>query len=151
MTLLPDGPALPGCVMRPDNTASSGTVPPPASENGGSSGVSAAAGRDRVLLYTRGMDLDPVHGVELALSSLRRAGEGASPGKIMGELFSILESKGPTLLPCDSQGRRLVSVPPMNRRAMLPEDMDPLSLTAYLKNRAARFFSSPARKTGGGS
>lgn len=123
----------------------------PAAENAAPAALPPAAGRDRVLLYTRGMDLDPVHGVELALASLRRAGEGASPAKVMHELFSIMDSNGPTLLPRDNQGRGLASTPPMNRRAMLPEDMDPLSITAYLKNRVARWYASLTRKTGTGS
>ncbi len=33
--------------------------------------------RDRVLLYTRGMDIEPEDGVALALESLRRAGRNA--------------------------------------------------------------------------
>ncbi|CAK7011168.1 MAG: hypothetical protein DELT_02090 [Desulfovibrio sp.] len=48
------------------------------------------SGRDRVLLYTRGMNLSPVRGVALALRSLRRAGEDAPAAIIMSELFATL-------------------------------------------------------------
>ena len=97
------------------------------------------AGRDKVLLYVRGMDLPPVEGVELALESLRRAGDGAMPDMMMGELYGILREKGfpPRLVGPD--GSPLASVPPMNRRSMIPEDMAPLSfgkmLVWYVRGR----------------
>lgn len=88
--------------------------------------------RDRVLLYTRGMDIEPEEGVGLALESLRRAGRGAGPDKVMEELFGLLRENGGPPVVTGSEAAPLVCAPPMNRKTVLPKDMEPLSLTAAI-------------------
>lgn len=100
--------------------------------------ASAFAGRDRVLLYTRGMNLTPAKGVTLALRSMRRAGENAPPAKIMRELFLTLEENNFPLTLSDEKGEPLVSSPPINRRPMIAEEMIHFSIGGALK---AWFFS----------
>ena len=104
--------------------------------------VNPFAGRDRVLLYTRGMDVDPVHGVELALASLRRAGDGAPPAKVMRELFDLMRTTWPTPLRHDTEGHTLSSTPPMNRRPMLPEDMASFSISSGIASWLRNLFAS---------
>ena len=102
------------------------TIPPRAPD------ASAFAGRDRVLLFTRGMDIDPVDSVDLALESLKRAGENASPEKVMRECYAILDERFPRVTLTNPDGSMLTSAPPMNRRTMIARDMDQFSLTAPL-------------------
>ena len=92
------------------------------------------AARDRVLLYTRGMDIDPEDGLALALESLRRAGPGATPEKAMLALFSLLQEKEHALPMPGANNEPLVSVPPISRVTLLPKDMEPLSFsTAFMQ------------------
>ncbi|MCC8194837.1 MAG: hypothetical protein LIP28_09360 [Deltaproteobacteria bacterium] len=103
------------------------------------------AARDRVLLYTRGMDIEPEDGIRLALESMRKAGDGAGPEKVMEELFTLLRENGrPPLIP-DPDGTTLVSSPPVHRQTVLPKDMDPLSFSAAL----AKWVSGLARGCAG--
>lgn len=90
------------------------------------------AARDRVLLYTRGMDIEPEDGVGLALESLHRAGHDAGPDKVMKELFGLLRENGGHPAVAENESAPLVCTPPMNRRTVLPKDMEPLSLTAAI-------------------
>ncbi|MDL2209566.1 hypothetical protein LJC26_02035 [Desulfovibrio sp. OttesenSCG-928-O18] len=107
-----------------------------------SSSANAYAGRDRVLLYTRGMNAAPVKGIELALQSMRQAGENAPPGEVMEQLFHILREEHPATRLTDGNGDPLVSAPPMNRTAMIAEDMDQLSLSgSFLRWLRKRFTS----------
>ena len=114
--------------------------------------VSAAyAGRDRALLYTRGMGIDPAESVALVLESLSRAGNGAPPPVVMEELFHIARERYAKPVLIDEIGAPLVSMPPMNRTPVVARDVDPLSLSGAL----AAFFRKLARKTvqktGGGA
>lgn len=88
--------------------------------------------RDRVLLYTRGMDIPPESGVALALESMRRAGPGAEAEKVMEELFATLRENNAFPIIAGQQSSFLVSAPPLNRRTVLPRNMEPLSFTAAL-------------------
>lgn len=97
--------------------------------------------RDRVLLYTRGMDIDPETGVALALESLHRAGADAGPDKVMGELFHILREKYHSRIMADDGKHPLASAPPLNRRAMVAKDMESFSFFGGLR---ARFRSLTA-------
>ena len=108
------------------------------------------AARDRVLMYTRGMDINPEAGVALALESLRRAGTDAGPDKVMEELFSLLQEKGPQII-TDAEGLPLVCAPAMNRRAMVAKDMETLSLTKALRSRLLDLADLFARKRGAGT
>jgi len=89
--------------------------------------------RDRVLLYTRGMDIPPESGVALALESMRRAGPDAEAEKVMEELFAALRGKNTFPIIAEQQNSFLVSAPPINRRTVLPRNMEPLSFTAALR------------------
>lgn len=101
--------------------------------------------RDRVLLYTRGMDIAPEDGVALALESLRRAGHGVGPDVVMEELFGLLREHG--ALPALENGETpLISAPPINRRILLPKDMDPLSLTAAVARRCRKILRRLVQK-----
>ena len=96
----------------------------------------ALAGRDRVLLYTRGMDIDPEEGVSLALQSLRRAGKGAAPDTVMEELFGLLRENN-RAVPLESMdGNPIASMPPLNRRRVVPKGVEPLSFSMAV----ARWF-----------
>jgi hypothetical protein len=91
------------------------------------------AARDRLLLYTRGMDIDPEGGLALALESLRRAGPDAEPEKAMRELFALIQESGHSPLMPGENDQPLVSAPPMSRVTLLPRDMEPLSFSAAVK------------------
>lgn len=114
-----------------------------------------ARARDRVLLYARGLDVDPVLSLELALESLRRSdprregppdpavgnmaevrdkrGAAFEIERAMGALYELLSEKGLTPGLTDSQGEPLRSVPAMNRRSMIAEEMDRSPLRRVLK------------------
>lgn len=96
------------------------------------------AGRDRVLLYTRGMDIDPEDGVSLALQSLRRAGHNAAPARVMGEMFALLRENAHSPRIQDADGNPLVSAPPLNRSRVVPKGVEPLSFSMAV----ARWFRS---------
>ena len=91
------------------------------------------ATRDRVLLYTRGMDIDPEGGLALALESLRRSGHDATPEKAMRELFALIQESGYSPLVPGENNAPLVSSPPMSRVTLLPKDMEPLSFFAAVR------------------
>lgn len=105
----------------------------------------AARAGDRVLLYARGLDLDPVSAVELALESMRRAGfahcdekpGGPALHKVMEEFRRLLDGRQGRLCVTDPQGETLTSMPPLNRRPMLPEEMDRSPLKRALKSLGA--------------
>ena len=83
----------------------------------------------RLLLYVRGMEIDPVLGLELALQSLRRVAEGppAEEGPApaaMRELHRLLRERKIDFRVAGRDGRDLCSAPPMRRRAMIAEEMD---------------------------
>ena len=101
--------------------------------------------RDRLLLYTRGMDIDLEDGVALALESMRRAGKDAGPDTVMEELFGILRERGHSPVIPGANGLPLASAPPMNRKTVLPNNMEPLSLTAAFRKWA---WALTARITG---
>ena len=90
------------------------------------------AGRDRALLYTRGMDLGPVQGLEFVLRSLSRAGEGAQPAVVMEELYGILRESGRSPAVTGASGAPLASAPPINRRSMAANDTARHSLAGLL-------------------
>lgn len=114
--------------------------------------ISAAyAGRDRALLYTRGMGIDPLKSVSLALESLSRAGSAAPPSVVMEQLFQILREQDVTPLLCDEDGARLISAPPMNRTHVVARDVDPLSLSGALAAFFRNVFRKPGQKPGGGA
>lgn len=106
------------------------------------------AGRDRVLLYTRGMNLSPTQGVALALRSMRRAGEYAPAPKVMAELFLTFQENEVPLAITTEDGIPFVSAPPMNRRTMIAEDMIQLSLSGALKKLLASLLKGIRGKEG---
>ncbi len=108
-------------------------------------GVSA---RDRVLLYTRGMDVAPLLSLELALESLRRA-DPADPDIVMRELHSLLREHkiGQHLAGCD--GAHLRSTPPMIRRPMIAEEMDRIPLLTALKRIFRKLGTAPDQQDKG--
>jgi hypothetical protein len=108
--------------------------PPPNPED-----ARPAAGRrlagERVLLYVRALDMEPVRGLTLAAKSLE--GGPASPSEAMDALALLLEKEG---LPAPSgrpEAPRLASSPPVNRRSMKSAEMDRLpwrtSIASYFK------------------
>lgn len=109
--------------------------------------VSAFAGRDRVLMYTRGMDVSPEKSVELALQSMRQAGENAPADAVMERLFHLLRKEYPASRLLDRDGEPLVSAPPMNRNTMIAEDMSRLSLIAPLLRWLRAFFGVDGKET----
>lgn len=106
--------------------------------------------RDRVLLYARGLDLEPVLAVQLALESMRGAGleqgscesEGPALPRVMNELRRLLDGRQRSLCVTDARGAPLASMPPLNRLPMLPEEMDRSLLKRALKKLGA--LCSPA-------
>ena len=106
--------------------------------------------RDRVLMYTRGMDIDPETGVELALESLRRSEKDADPGRVMQKLFTLLHEKGQSQSLTDAEGHLLVCSPAMNRRAMVAKDLVPLSLMGSLRSWLIGLISLFRTKNGAG-
>lgn len=111
--------------------------------------------RDRVLLYAAGLDLDPVLGVELALASMRKTGldcgvpdgRAESPGlpEVMAEFRRLLDGHERSLCVADALGAPLVSMPPLNRRPMLPEEMDRSPVRRALKKMGALLGPAPAK------
>ena len=110
----------------------------------------------RVLLYTQGMEIDPILGLELALHSLRRSGavpapetvrtgvntasagsspqgENIAPAVAMRELHALLRERNIGFRMTGRDGQKLSSAPPMRRRAMLAEEMDFTPLRSALK------------------
>ena len=120
--------------------------------------VVSARVRDRVLLYTRGMDVEPLASVEFALKSLRRAGSRAGsrgsaaeadPAAAMAELHALLRENHIDLHLTDADGQLLRSAPPMNRRRMVAEEMDRIPLLTSLKRfiRKLRGLPEKGRKS----
>lgn len=125
----------------------------------------AARIRDRVLLYARGLELDPVLAVELALESMREAGladgdcaadtDGLArraPGaespclpRVMSGMRRLLHERGGNGRVTDAKGRLLASMPPLNRRPMLPEEMDRSPVKRALKKLESLLDASPAK------
>lgn len=101
--------------------------------------------RDRVLLYARGLDLEPVLAVQLALESMRGTGlergsyesEGPALPRVMNELRRLLDGQQRSLCVTDPRGAPLASMPPLNRRPMLAEEMDRSLLKRTLKKLGA--------------
>ena len=88
--------------------------------------VQAARVRDRVLLYVRGLDIDPEVSLEVALETVRRSG-GGDIRRAMESLREILAER--ELLPpafdkFPADEDRLKCVPEMNRCSMIAEEMD---------------------------
>ncbi|MEA4952363.1 MAG: hypothetical protein VB107_06785 [Aminivibrio sp.] len=100
-----------------------------------------AAG-DRVLLYVRGLGIQPARGLALAARSLEEA--PSSPEGAMDALERLLREEGfsPDLL--DRGGRRISSFPPLNRTVMVAEEMDRLpwrtSLVRFLRRWRRELF-----------
>ena len=109
------------------------------------------AARDRVLMYTRGMDIDPETGIALALESLRRAGKNADPNKVMRELFNLLQEKGQSQFMTGTEGRLLVCAPAMSRRSMIAKDMEQLSLIEAIRSRFLGMIGLRKNKSGSGT
>ncbi|MBP3730682.1 MAG: glucans biosynthesis glucosyltransferase MdoH, partial [Mailhella sp.] len=102
--------------------------------------------RDRILLYARGLDLDPKASVELALESLKRC---KSTHPTYAEAFSclhaILEEKGEELLQ-DGRIPQMQPVPDITRSSMLAEELDRtpwLSIFKKTLNNLFHIFRSP--------
>ena len=108
------------------------TAPPSALSPPSSAGSRGYAGRDRVLLYTRGMDLNSEESVALALESIREAGQDAGPAEVMDSMFAILREHGHSPLLRDAEGSLITCTPPMNRRTVVATDMEQFSLTAVI-------------------
>lgn len=105
--------------------------------------------RDRVLLYTRGMEISPGESVELARECLRRAGGRASGAEAMDILRGLLIERGLAHGALDEKGRRLLSAPPMNRRPMIVEHLDRAPWLTALRhglNRLLHPFGGKTRK-----
>jgi hypothetical protein len=83
--------------MEPDNAMIEKSPPtlPALAPRGPAFSVSPAV-CGRVLLYVRGMEIDPVLGLELALRSVRRAAAGGTgPGSGTDEVFAVESSPAP--------------------------------------------------------
>ena len=115
---------------------------------GHASDLESLIARDRALLYIRGMDIDAVHSVEVALRSLRHSQSVTAlqnethrmenpdtheTDRVMTSLFAIMEEMNLPLPVTDGLGNRLVSAPPMNRRPMIAEPIDKLSLFSGIR------------------
>ena len=105
------------------------------------------AGRDRVLLYTRGMEIDPIAGVDLALESLKRAGDSSPPSEVMGKLYEILDEKNYSFILKNSDGSHLKSVLPINRRHVIANDMAKFSFSAALFSYFRNIFMKTRKKS----
>lgn len=112
----------------------------------------AAKIRDRVLLYARGLDIDPVLALNLALQSMREGGCDQSAGverytpHLAGAMSSfrrLLHAQGHSGQVVDPAGRPLRSMPPINRSSMLPEDMNCFSIKRFFK-KLGSLFTTPA-------
>lgn len=109
--------------------------------------VCSLKARDRVLLYTRGISVDPLLGAELALDALKRNSRKQRQEEVVTinegpaaqthialptdevcaaveELFALLQERDMHLPLLDKNGQPLRSTPPMNRRPMIAEEMD---------------------------
>jgi hypothetical protein len=91
----------------------------------------------RIFMYTQGLSVDPLLGLELSLESLRCVSAScpdpaASPdfsgdagfAGAMAALRRILQEKGLQTALSGADGKPLRSAPPVNRRHMLPEALD---------------------------
>lgn len=115
----------------------------PAGRGGGSplvAGSERQVALQRVMVYLRALQLPPVLSLELALESLRKAGdswspehEGNLPSSTMQTLWGILASRGIRASDWwDGEGQaegspasaRGAAMPPLCRRSMLPENLD---------------------------
>jgi hypothetical protein len=100
-----------------------------------------AAG-DRVLLYIRGLGIQPARGLSLAARSLEEA--PASPEGAMDALERLLREEGFSADIMDRGGRRISSFPPLNRTVMVAEEMDRLpwrtSLVRFLRRWSRELF-----------
>jgi hypothetical protein len=116
------------------------------------------------------MEIDPVLGLELALQCLRRAsaetapgspgkdedaapagssaqGESLTPAAAMRELHALLCEKTIGFHLAGRDGRSLTSAPPMQRSAMLAEEMDFTPLRSALKKLFRKLSgNTPAEK-----
>ncbi len=96
--------------------------------------------RDRILLYARGLDLDPKESVELALEALKRC---QSPHPSYAEAFTclhaILAERGKELLQ-NGQIPQLQPVPDITRSSMLPEELDRTPWLSIFKKTLHDFF-----------
>ncbi len=80
--------------------------------------------RDRILLYARGLDLDPKESVDLALESLKRCpSPHPSYAEAFASLHAILKERGKELLQ-DGEIPQMQPVPDIRRSSMLPEELD---------------------------
>lgn len=118
---------------------------PVSAPDGDAAGLRA---RDRVLLYTRGMDVEPLAGLEYALDSLRRAGPQAGPTEAMTELRGLLREHDLSLRLTGPDGQLLRSVPAMNRRRMIAEEMDRLPLLTAVRRWLRRLAGLPNKGRG---
>ena len=126
---------------RPDSSMTSGGMAPDDAAPGSPDAAGLALqARDRVLLYTRGMELDPVRGVEIALESLRRAVSDREPehplgvAEAMRALRAVLAEHGLKPEVEAPGGGRLVSGPPLQRSPMVPAS-DTWSLRGRIRRR----------------
>jgi len=108
------------------------------------------AARDRVLMYTRGMDIDPETGIALALESLHRAGKNADPSKVMQELFDLLQEKEQSQFMAGAKGHLLACTPTMNRRSMVAKDMEQFSLMKTIRSWFLGLIGLHKNKSGSG-
>jgi hypothetical protein len=99
---------------------------------------------ERAFSYILGLGLPPAPSLELALEALRRAGEtsgSAAPDcqAVMTAVRDLLRERG-----VDPEGREggggpgLSSTPPLNRRAMIAEEMD----LSFIRRLRRRLFSA---------
>lgn len=84
--------------------------------------------RDRMILYTQCLEIEPLLGLELTLASLRRASRKYGAPSIphaMRELRGVLREQNTGPLSPDDANRVLHSAPPLtNRCRMLVEELD---------------------------
>ncbi len=108
----------------------------------------ALEARDRVLLYTSGLELDPVEGVELALQSLRQskdASGGLQAQEAMRSLYDLLRRKGVPLEARDRRGQPLRSAPALHRSSMLAEEMELNPLRGAIRRCLRNVSGRPAK------
>lgn len=108
----------------------------------------AFAGRDRALLYTRGMDVDPLESVDLVRQSLAEAGPEASPGEVMEKLFALLRKTRREPVVLNDDDRPVVCSPPMNRSVVLAKDMEQLSLCGMIADIFRKKAATPKATPG---
>lgn len=102
---------------------------------------------DRVTLYARGLGLGAVPSLQLAMESMRRAGEGASLEAVMREMHELLDEHGIGLRLLDRRGDALHSGPPMNRRSMVSEGVSRASVFSWARKSAHRILIAPILRT----